>query len=83
MKIAFTTVFDPKNVQNWSGTPFYMSNAFEQVADVEYISNLKNKTPLAYKFKKSFKKGYLLVKERAYVSILKWLKIIQNKLQNA
>jgi len=56
MKIAFTTVFDPKNVQNWSGTPFYMSNAFEQVADVEYISNLKNKTPLAYKFKKSLKR---------------------------
>jgi glycosyltransferase involved in cell wall biosynthesis len=56
MKIAFTTVFDSKDVQNWSGTPFYMSNAFEQVADVEYISNLKNKTPLAYKFKKSLKR---------------------------
>lgn len=52
MKIAYTTVFDARDVHNWSGTPFYMSSAFESHGvQVEYIGSLKRKLPPFFKVK--------------------------------
>ncbi len=57
MKFAFTTTFDSSDVQNWSGTPFYMSNAFaEQGIEIERIGNLKRHLPPYFKLKQFWKK---------------------------
>lgn len=57
MKMAYTTIFDAKNVHNWSGTPYHMSRAFaEQGIHVDYIGSLKRKLPPFFKVKQVFKK---------------------------
>lgn len=57
MKLAFATTFDARDVANWSGTPFYMSKAFEQSGNtIEHIGNLKRKTPTFFKIKQAWKK---------------------------
>jgi glycosyltransferase involved in cell wall biosynthesis len=57
MKLAIATTFDARDVANWSGTPFYMANAFEQSGvNVDYIGNLKRKTEPFFKIKKVWKK---------------------------
>jgi len=56
MKIAYTTTFDARDVNNWSGTPFYMSKAFAASGDdVHYIGNLKRKLPRGFKLKQFWK----------------------------
>ncbi len=57
MKLAYATTFDARDVSNWSGTPFFMSNAFqENGATVEYIGNLSRKLPPFFKLNQFFKK---------------------------
>jgi glycosyltransferase involved in cell wall biosynthesis len=57
MKFAFATTFDSRDVGNWSGTPFHMSQAFSQQGiDIEYIGDLKRRLPANFKLKQFWKK---------------------------
>ena len=58
MKLGFTTTFDSHDVNNWSGTPFYMAHAFseQQGVEVERIGNLKRQLPAYFKLKQFYKK---------------------------
>ncbi len=57
MKLGFVTTFDSTDISNWSGTPFYMANAFsEQGIDIERIGNLKRQLPPYFKLKQFWKK---------------------------
>jgi len=57
MKIAYATTFDARDVNNWSGTPFYMSQAFaDEGLSVDYIGSLKRKLPRGFKLKQFWKK---------------------------
>jgi glycosyltransferase involved in cell wall biosynthesis len=57
MKLAYATTFDARDVINWSGTPFYMSNAFEQQGiSLERIGNLTRHLPPFFKVKQAWKK---------------------------
>jgi glycosyltransferase involved in cell wall biosynthesis len=57
MKLAYATTFDAEDVANWSGTPFYMSNAFKDQGDqVNYIGNLSRRLPPFFKLKQFLKK---------------------------
>jgi glycosyltransferase involved in cell wall biosynthesis len=57
MKFAFTTTFDSRDVENWSGTPFNMANAFaQQGIEIEHMGNLKRHLPPYFKLKQFWKK---------------------------
>lgn len=57
MKLALATTFDSNDVSQWSGTPFYMGNAFENSGfEVERIGNLKRKLPKFFKLKQFWSK---------------------------
>ena len=58
MKLGFATTFDSNDVNNWSGTPFYMANAFSEQPGVslERIGNLKRQLPAYFKLKQFYKK---------------------------
>ncbi len=57
MKAAYATTFDAKDVNNWSGTPFFMSNAFRQDnVEIDYIGSLKRKLPAGFKLKQVWNK---------------------------
>jgi glycosyltransferase involved in cell wall biosynthesis len=43
MKIAFVTTYDAEDIQNWSGTAYYMSKALINAGiEIEYIGNLRS-----------------------------------------
>jgi glycosyltransferase involved in cell wall biosynthesis len=57
MKIAYTTTFDGSDVLNWSGTPYYMSQALQQAGvGVDYIGSLKRRLPRGFKIKQILNK---------------------------
>ncbi len=57
MKIAYATTFDAHDVHNWSGTPFYMSQALAATGnELEYIGGLKRELPFGFKIKQTLKK---------------------------
>jgi glycosyltransferase involved in cell wall biosynthesis len=57
MKIAYATTFDGRDVLNWSGTPFYMSEALQQAGvAVEYVGSLKRRLPPGFKLKQIWNK---------------------------
>lgn len=57
MRIAYTTTFDARDVQKWSGTPYHMSQAFTQAGiEVNYIGSLSRKLPPFFKLKQIAKK---------------------------
>lgn len=57
MKIAYATTFDAQNVRQWSGTPFYMSQAFQNNSvDIEYVGDLKENRPPLFKVQQLWKK---------------------------
>ena len=57
MHVAFTTTFDAREVRHWSGTPYYMANAFRDAGmEVTYIGNLPRKLPPFFKPKQLLKK---------------------------
>lgn len=57
MKLAYASTFNSQDVANWSGTPFYMAQAFtqNQVA-IDFIGGLKHRTPPFFKVKQIWKK---------------------------
>lgn len=63
LKIAYVTVYDGTNVNNWSGLGYYISETLKKhVGEVEFIGNLKSR-----KFVKNyFKKVYCKFIERKY-----------------
>ncbi|MBA3660193.1 MAG: glycosyltransferase family 4 protein [Gammaproteobacteria bacterium] len=56
MRIAYTTTFDATDVHQWSGTPYFMSRAFTEVAHVDYIGALNRQLPPFFKTKQIYKK---------------------------
>lgn len=57
MRIAYTTTFDARDVHNWSGTPYHMSQAFLQTGmKVNYLGSLKRKLPPFFKAKQIWNK---------------------------
>ncbi len=62
MKLTFATTFDAQNIDNWSGTPFYMSNGLTQAQiELELIGGLKRHLPIYFKLIQFLKK---LVQQR-------------------
>lgn len=58
MELAYTTTFDARDIINWSGTPFYMSNTLQQNGiNIEYICNLSRQLPPFFKLKQFWKKA--------------------------
>lgn len=57
MRIAYATTFDATDVHQWSGTPYYMSQAFaRESAALTYIGSLQRKLPPFFKAKQIVKK---------------------------
>ncbi|OGT47417.1 MAG: hypothetical protein A3E83_01570 [Gammaproteobacteria bacterium RIFCSPHIGHO2_12_FULL_41_20] len=57
MRLAYATTFNSQDVKKWSGTPYYMSQAFsQQNMEVSHISSLKRKLPPFFKLKQVCKK---------------------------
>ncbi|MFZ2316161.1 MAG: glycosyltransferase family 4 protein [Gammaproteobacteria bacterium] len=57
MRIAYASTFDAKDVHNWSGTPYHMSQALCHTGmEINYIGSLKRKLPHGFKAKQIFKK---------------------------
>lgn len=57
MKIAFITTYNAKDINNWSGTPYYITKAFTDAGvNVEFIGELSElpKTSLFSRFKNLF-----------------------------
>lgn len=60
MRIAYATTFDAKDVHNWSGTPFHMSQALAKSGlDIDYIGSLKRQLPPLFKLKQTWNKYVL------------------------
>ena len=65
MKIAFVTTTPSININNWSGTEYYIAKALEHNFDVDYITDIKmNITPLVRLKKLLYRRGkeYLLTR---------------------
>jgi len=63
MKLAFATTFDSLDIENWSGTPFYMAEALrQQEIAVHHIGGLKRQLPIHFKLVQFLKK--ILLNER-------------------
>ncbi len=57
MRIAFTTTFAARDIHNWSGTPYHMSQAFiKEGEQVDYIGELKRQLPPFFKLKQTWNK---------------------------
>lgn len=57
MKFAFATTFNANDIGKWSGTPFYMANAFEQAGvTIARIDNLFRRLPAHFKLIQLWKK---------------------------
>lgn len=57
MKIVFATTFDACDINNWSGTPFYMAKTLQTEHDsVHYIGNLQRHLPFGFKTRQFLKK---------------------------
>ena len=57
MRIAYTTTFDARDIHNWSGTPFHMSQALQEAGmEIDYIGSLSRKLPRFFKIKQAWKK---------------------------
>ncbi|TAK75423.1 MAG: glycosyltransferase [Gammaproteobacteria bacterium] len=50
MRVAYTTTFDANDLHNWSGTPYFMSQALTNAGfAVDYIGSLSRKLPRFFK----------------------------------
>ncbi|HEX2549295.1 MAG TPA: glycosyltransferase family 4 protein, partial [Gammaproteobacteria bacterium] len=59
MKIGYATTFDSQDVDNWSGTPFFMTDGLKnQSIQVELLGQLKKELPKNFKVKQLWKKFY-------------------------
>jgi glycosyltransferase involved in cell wall biosynthesis len=63
LKIAYVTVYDAQDVNQWSGLPFYISETIKKyIGEIEFIGNLKSK----YTIKNIYKKIYYKFVEQKY-----------------
>lgn len=66
LRIAYISTYDSENVNNWSGSGYYISKTVEKyLGDVDYIGNLKSKRFIENVFKKMYNrvlynKGFLI-----------------------
>jgi len=57
INIAYASIFNARDISQWSGTPFYMSKALEQEGmHIDYIGPLKTEFAPGYKLKQFLKK---------------------------
>jgi len=57
LKIAYITIYDARDINNWSGTGYYISKTVEKyLGDVTYIGNLKTKKFFQHYIKKLWHK---------------------------
>ncbi len=57
MKIGYATTFDSQDVDNWSGTPFFMANGLKkQFIHFSYIGKLKRRLPINFRLTQLWKK---------------------------
>ncbi|HZY26250.1 MAG TPA: hypothetical protein VFE71_10510, partial [Bacteroidales bacterium] len=57
MKIAFVTTYNARDINSWSGTPYFMSRSFiDAGVEVEFIGELESlpKASLSSKLKEAF-----------------------------
>lgn len=51
MKIIFVTIFDARDIKNWSGIPYYLAKGFSEAGiEVEFIDNLESLSGKYFKF---------------------------------
>lgn len=71
MKLAFATTFDALNMENWSGTPFYMAKAFQQEEImIHHIGGLKRHLPIHFKLVQFLKKYFLNERESPRYNVM-------------
>lgn len=64
MKLAYASTYDPRDVRQWSGTPFYMTKAFEQEGVIwDYLGPLQHELPPGYRLKQLWKRYALGLRE--------------------
>jgi glycosyltransferase involved in cell wall biosynthesis len=57
MRIAYATTFNARDVHQWSGTPYHMSQALEAAAlNLHYVGPLQRQLPRFFKLKQIIKK---------------------------
>lgn len=64
MKLVYATLFNARDVNQWSGTPYYMSRAFQDATvELEFIGSLAKKIPRKKKIIQIIKRIGLKEKE--------------------
>lgn len=59
LKIAYISVYDSRDVHNWSGLGYYIAKTLEKyVGDLDYIGNLKTKKFFKYEVKRFINKVF-------------------------
>jgi glycosyltransferase involved in cell wall biosynthesis len=56
MKLAYATILNARHVENWSGTPYYMTQALEAHSSLELFGDFEKKFLLSFKIKRLWKK---------------------------
>lgn len=66
MRIAFVSTYDSSDINNWSGTPFYISKTVQKyIGNVDYIGNIDIKSFLINNFKNFYLKK---VKKKVFLA---------------
>jgi glycosyltransferase involved in cell wall biosynthesis len=67
MKISYLTNYDAESVRSWSGTPYYMSRSFADVAsNLEYVGPLKVSLPSKLMFR-ARQVSHKLIERKRYI----------------
>ena len=54
MKVAYISVFEPRNISSWSGCSYYLAKALEHKVDtIDFIGPLRQKKSIIYKLKRT------------------------------
>jgi glycosyltransferase involved in cell wall biosynthesis len=70
MKLAFASIFNAKDVGQWSGTPYFMTHEFQQNGvEMEYAGPLATRLPLKFKAKQLLKRFTFGKRESARFNI--------------
>src|SRR5262245_28462277 len=70
-KLAFTSLYDATDINQWSGTPFFLTQALAQKINIQYIQTKKKKSFKYYM--ENIKKSFLgkKISHRYQVDLLK------------
>lgn len=86
MNLAFVSKFDARDVHKRSGTPFYMTRAFEQEGiNLDYICPLKTHLPPGFKIKRFWQKLFMHESQSAranYYTVKKYAEQTQERLKS-